>query len=145
MPTTLGQVYALEWRGRPPHMLMEDVPVWYRFLEQEGTRFEKIYYDVLLGGPWLTPEQEKDPLQRMWRYNNAKRADVIAETKDEAWIIEVALDPGLRAVGQLMSYLYLWNEDPKITKTAKAVLVCQRLDPDMGAAIAAQGGLVFVV
>lgn len=145
MPTTIAQPYGLEWRGRPPHMLMEDIPVWYRFLEREAPAFQKLYYDVLLGGPWLTPDEEKDTLKRMWRFNISKRADVVAETKDEVWIIEVALDPGMRSMGQLMTYKTLWLEDPVIDKTPVMVIVCQRLDPDLAASYGNFGARVFIV
>ncbi len=145
MPTTLGQEFRLDWRGRPPHMLDPDVPVWYRFLERHGAPFVALYYDVLLGGPWLTPEQEQDPMQRMWRANTAKRADALAELENELWIIEVSAYPGLRAMGQLAVYNALWKEDPKINKPVRLVLVAERIDNDLGAAIAAAGMLVYLV
>lgn len=126
-------------------MLWPDVPVWYRFLEKWGHLFQALYYDVLLGGPHLTPEQEKDPLQRMWRANTAKRADAIAELEDEVWIIEVSLRPGLRALGQLMTYLALWCEDPKIMKPEIPVLVCEQVDTDLIAAAAKYGVRVYVM
>ena len=115
-------------------MLQEDVPVWYRFLEKWGAIFTSLYYDVLLGGIWLTPEQRKDSLWVGWRANTAKRADAIAETPDSVWIIEVASHPGLRALGQLLTYESLWLEDPKIEKPAVMVLVCETVDTDLFAA-----------
>lgn len=145
MPTTLGPKYSIEWRGRPPHMLQEDIPVWYRFLEREGPAFAALYYDVLLGGPWLSPEEERDPLKKGWRANLAKRADAVAELSDELWIIEVALDPGLRSAGQLITYLALWNEDPKSPKAPRMILVSERLDPDLGAALGPLGVIIHIV
>lgn len=126
-------------------MLQEDIPVWYRFLEREASAFLALYYDVLLGGPWLSPEEEKDPLKKGWRANIAKRADALVELKDEVWIIEVALDPGLRAAGQLITYLQLWNEDPKIPKDPRMVLVSHRLDPDLASALANLGVMILLV
>ena len=145
MPTNLGRKFSIEWEGKPPHMLAPDIPVWYRFLKEYKRYFTNLYYDCLLGGPFLTPEQEKDPMQRMWRYNTSKRADVIAETKTEIWLIEVADYPGLRAVGQLMVYKTLWLEDPKIDKPITMVLVSERLDPDLAAACAVAGIQIYVI
>lgn len=139
MPTFLGRPYAIDWRGSPPQMLQSDVPVWYRFLEKWGVLFEKLYYDVLLGGPVLTPAQEKDVYWRMWRKNVSKRADAVAELKDSVWIIEVAKTPGLRAVGQLQVYRALWIEDPKIDKPEETILVYQDLDTDLIAAASMYG------
>lgn len=144
MPTILGAKYTTTWRGSPPHMLDSDVPVWYRFLEKWGDLFLALYYDVLLGGPVLTPAQEKDAMWRMWRANTAKRADAIAELTDEVWIIEVAKRPGLRAIGQLMAYLALWQEDPLISKIEIPVLVCEEVDTDLIASAARYGIRTYV-
>lgn len=125
-------------------MLDSDVPVWYRFLEKWGRYFDTLWYDVLLGGPTLTPEQENDTYWQMWRQNVSKRADALAELDDELWIIEVATRPGLRAVGQLLVYQSLWIEDPKIIKPEILVLVCQEVDTDLIASATRLGIRVYV-
>jgi len=145
MPTTLKRPYAIQWRGDPPHMLPPDIPVWWRFLEKWGHEIITLYYDCLLGGPFLTPEQELDPVWKSWKYTTSKRPDAIAETKNEVWIIEVSANPGLRAVGQCISYQSLWLEDPAITKIERPVLIVETLDTDLGAVCGRLGVLVFVV
>lgn len=145
MPTDLGRPYEIDWRGKPPHMLPVDVPVWFRFLDAYGSQIQSLYYDCLLGGPFLTPEQEQDPFQRMWRFNTSKRADAIAEVQTEVWIIEVASYPGLRAVGQLQVYQTLWIENPKIIKPERLMLVTERIDADLGAACGKFGIQVYLV
>jgi hypothetical protein len=145
MPTSLGKKFSIDWRGTPPHMLMPDVPVWYRFLSKYGEYFKALYYDCLLGGPFLTIEQEADPFQVMWRFNTSKRADVIVETETETWIIEVADYPGLRAAGQLIVYQALWLEDPKIAKPERLVLVSERIDTDLGFACAKAGVQIYLI
>jgi len=145
IPTELGKAYTREWRGKPPHMLDVDVPIWWRFLEKWGFQLMKIYYDCLLGGPIYTAEQMKDPMLRMWRKNLAKRADAIAELEDQVWIIEVAQSPGLRALGQLQTYRALWVRDPKIAKPEKPILVCDILDPDLAQAVSMYGISIFAV
>jgi len=125
---------------RPP-----DVPVWYRFLETWGHEVKKLWYDCLLGGPFLTPVEEQDPIKKSWRYVNSKRPDAIIETEKEVWIVEVSAFPGLRALGQVMAYISLWSEDPKILKPEKGVLIVETLDTDLGAACGRLGVRVFVV
>jgi len=144
VPTTLGRSYDVTWRGAPPHMLEPDIPVWYRFLEKWGFQFTALYYDVFLGGPHMTPAREADPYWRMWRANTSKRADAIAELPGEVWIIEVSRRPGLRAIGQLLTYLALWTEDPKIMKIEVPVLVCEELDTDLIASAAKYGISTYV-
>jgi hypothetical protein len=144
MPTTMGRPYDIYWRGAPPHMLRPDIPVWYKFLDKWGPHFKTLYYDVLLGGPTLSPDQDKDPYWRMWRANTSKRADAIAELENEVWIIEVSERPGLRAVGQLLVYVNLWLEDPKINKLEIPVLVCHYVDTDLIASAAKYGIRTYV-
>ena len=126
-------------------MLPPDIPVWWRFLEKWGHEIETLYYDCLLGGPFLSEEEKKDPLKKSWQHVMSKRPDAIAETRDEVWIIEVSANPGLRAMGQCLAYLSLWCEDPKINKVERAVLVVETLDTDLGAACARMGVLIYVV
>jgi hypothetical protein len=126
-------------------MLNPDIPVWYRFLDVYGKYFSRLFYDCLLGGPFMTEEQLKDPFNRMWRKNTAKRADAIAELDTEVWIIEVASSPGLRAIGQLQVYQTLWMEDTPIRKPERMVLVAERVDADLGAAAGRFGVQVYIV
>lgn len=145
MPTELGPPYPKDWRGDPPHMLKRDVPVWYRFLEKFGDPFITLYYDVLLGGPFLTPEEMKDPLKRDWRILISKRADVIAELLDEVWVIEVVHVAGMRSLGQAHTYHALWLRDPKIDKPARKVLIAETIDEDLLDAAGVQRISVFIV
>jgi len=145
MPTDLGRPYDITWRGDPPHMLKPDIPVWYRFLATYGPFFLNLYYDCLVGGPAYTPGQLKDPILRMWRHNLAKRLDALADLEHEVWIIEVAADPGLRSLGQLLTYQTLWVRDPKVLKPEKLVLVCDTIEPDLLDAAGQRSMQVFVV
>jgi len=131
MPTELGDTYSIEWRGRPKQMLSQDVPVWHAFLDQYGTKFQHFYYNVCVGGAnWR--ESKEDPVHAlMWYHMTCKRIDALGVKPEEIWIIEVATVPGLRAVGQLMTYFHLWNLEPLIDLPIKNVLVCERLDDDL--------------
>lgn len=131
MPTELGRKYSTRWRGKPPHMLSPDIPVWYRFLSKYGAYFNALYYDCLLGGPILTEQDKTDPMKRMERALICKRADAIAELDDDVWIIEVSASPGMRALGQLVTYKTLWLEDVKIKKPVRMILVAEQIDPDV--------------
>lgn len=142
MPTELGEPFSPLWRGTYPHMLKEDSPVWERFLTQNPTLFERLYYDIKVGGVFPGEEFGSEKMRKMFYDNTAKRMDVLGELKDEVWIIEVASRPGLRAVGQLQTYLALWFQDPKIHKTVKPVLVCVAIDSDLEAALGFYGVLV---
>lgn len=145
MPTTLGPKYATDWRGKPPHMLAPDIPVWYRFLKERTGDIVSLYYDCLLGGPVLTAAELQDPMKRMWRALTCKRADAIAETKTETWLIEVSDTPGMRALGQLLTYQTLWREDPLISKPARMILVANQIDPDLAPVYPVYGVSLYLV
>ena len=123
-------------------MLAADWPVWALFLDRNPNLFERIYYDVRIGGVTPGPEIGDEKMRLMFWQNTAKRIDALGELKDEIWIIEVADRPGLRASGQLRVYWNLWFEDPKIHKPARAVLVCRSVDEDLRRALEYDGVLL---
>jgi hypothetical protein len=131
MPTELGEPFEITWRGDPQQMLPADVPLWHRFLDRYASNFERFFYNVRVGGPDVSTIEGDEVLKRMWYLNTAKRIDAIGEKENELWIIEVASSPYLRAVGQMLTYRFLWNLDPKINKPVKDVLLCYYLDSDL--------------
>ena len=131
MPTELGEPFEITWRGDPQQMLPADVPLWHRFLDRYASNFERFFYNVRVGGPDVSTIEGDEVLKRMWYLNTAKRIDAIGEKENEIWIIEVASSPYLRAVGQMLTYHFLWNLDPKINKPVKDVLLCYYLDSDL--------------
>lgn len=131
MPTDLGEPFPITWRGDPQQMLPPDVPLWHLFLDHHAWEFERFFYNVRVGGPDISLIEGDLAIAKMWYAATAKRIDVIAEKKNELWIIEVASAPYIRAVGQCVSYPFLWNQDPKIDKPAKMVLLCYHLDADL--------------
>lgn len=131
MPTELGTPYEVTWRGDPGQMLPADVPLWHKFLDRYASYFERFYYNVRVGGPEMKDIAVSEALKKMWYASTAKRIDAIGEMKRGLWIIEVASSPYLRAVGQCLSYKFLWEEDPKIEKPSKMVLLCPYLDSDL--------------
>jgi len=139
MPTDLGPPYSPTWRGKYPHMLKEDIPIWDRFLSQNASLFQRLYYDVRLGGVLQVPLEKADTMQRMYYNVTAKRIDALAELEKEIWIIEVSSKPGLRAIGQLQTYMALWWEDPKITKPAVGMLIARAIDSDLERALTFYG------
>jgi len=131
MPTELGEPFEITWRGDPQQMLPADVPLWHRFLDRYASNFKRFFYNVRVGGPDVSKIEGDEVLKRMWYLNTAKRIDAIGEKENELWIIEVASSPYLRAVGQMLTYHFLWDLDPKINKPVKDVLLCYYLDSDL--------------
>jgi len=145
MPTTLGESYAIDWRGDPPQMLPADVPLWHRFLDHFATWFDRFYYNVRVGGPDISQVKADPALAFCWYASTAKRIDAIGERANEIWIIEVASSPYLRAVGQMVSYQFLWDLDPKIKKPVKNVIICPFLDSDLRKVLKHYGVFIFSI
>ena len=131
MPTELGRSYSPTWRGKYPHMLQPDFPVWERFLDKYAERIVNLYYDVRVGEGGTDALGYDAKMAHMYRAVTAKRLDALIEFEDVVWLVEVSSGPGLRAVGQLAAYLALYVKDPKIDKPSVPVLICDRLDPDL--------------
>jgi hypothetical protein len=145
MPTTLGKPFDVEWRGKPPHLLEIDTPVWYRFLKNHRPETINLHYDVYLGMHDMAREQLKDSMQRMWYYANAKRVDAVIETPTEIWLIEVSNILAIRAIGQALSYSVLYSQDPVIKKIERPVLVGEYMDLDLLGVAGKYGITVFLV
>ena len=131
MPTELGEPFEITWRGDPQQMLIKDIPLWHAYLEKHAHQFLRFYYNVRVGGPDVSKIKASAPLAYQWYASTAKRIDAIGEREKEIWIIEVASNPYIRAVGQCVSYPFLWNLDPKINKPAKMILLCYFIDSDL--------------
>lgn len=131
MPTELGEPFPITWRGTPEQMLPADVPLWHAYLERAAWKYKRFYYNVKVGGADVSKIKADEGMKKMFYQATAKRIDVLAEREDSLEIIEVASSPYLRAVGQCLTYQFLWNLDPKINKPSKMVLLCWYLDFDL--------------
>jgi hypothetical protein len=131
MPTELGEPFDITWRGTPEQMLPADVPLWHAYLDRAASQYKKFYYNVKVGGADVSKVQADDKMKKMFYQATAKRIDVLAEKESSLEIIEVASSPYLRAVGQCLTYSFLWSQDPKISKPANTVLLCWYLDYDL--------------
>ena len=145
MPTELGPRYEVFDPINPPQMLPEDHPIWHKFRQIFGEIFTGFYYSVKVGGQDIQDPGIPENIRKSWYYSTAKRIDVVGETKDEVWIIEVAANPGLRAVGQIVTYASLWALDPKINKKAVSAIVVDTMEQDLRFACMVQGVRVMEI
>lgn len=145
MSTDLGRSYTMEFAGQPPHMSREDTIIWDRYKPQLQPPPSLLYFDVGLGVGKPGDPALGENLNRAWTRLTQKRADVIAEFPNSVAIIELRDTAQSNAVGRLMMYAQLWNEDPPIKKQLQLQLVTNYADQDVARLCAANGILYKIV
>lgn len=124
------KLYVQEKLPKYPHLLPADVDLWERFMEAHPGFFERVEYDVHVGGaidvrPWWSAED-----RRSFSHLAAKRIDVVGHTPGRIWIIEVKPEAGVSAIGQLISYRLLYEKRFGATAPLVLCLVTDFLTPD---------------
>jgi len=113
------------------HLLGADVPIWERFLEKFADDFTSFEYDVHVGNGITAPEDWPEEYRRMTKILSQKRIDVVAHKETELWIIEIKKEAGLGALGQVLGYILLHQQDFVTTKKLVGTIVTNFLQPDM--------------
>ena len=131
--------------ARYPHMKEHEGLVWERFLAHVPWEVVRMAYDVRLGEGARVAEGVPDWVRRMAWALSTKRVDVLVETPREFIIVEVKSRAGLSAVGQLLGYLVLFQQQYRPEKRVRLAIVCEQVAPDMGAVVNEYGIEVHVV
>lgn len=118
-------------RARYPHMKEDEAQTWDRFLSRIPWAVVNIAYDVRLGEGARVDEGVPEWVKRMAWALSTKRVDAIVETPMEYVLVEVKERGGLAAVGQLLGYLVLFNQQYRPQKRVRLALVCAEIAPDM--------------
>ena len=126
---------ATEWiRTRYPHMLEDEARIWTKFLRTTDLEFENITYDVHLGSGVLPLPGDPEYMKRLLSAVTKKRVDAVGETADTIWIFEVKPRISMSALGQLVTYFELYQEEARPVKPALLAAVGEREAPDIRAA-----------
>lgn len=119
----LKQAVRPDWGGFPPHMSAGDQALWVNFRDIYARDFKFFYYDVLVGIPSLEMTQVEPELQGMVNQITRMRVDAVGEKENEWWIIEFRPNASLGAIGSVLGYKTLWEEDPPDERPVKPVIV----------------------
>lgn len=131
MPTELGPRFSATTTTSPPGMSAEDNFLWSLYQPTIIDTAEAVYFNVRLGEGQPTPEGTTPEMARMWYLNTAKRADALIEYKDRIEIVEFRDQANANAIGRLLQYALLYQQDPVIMKPLQLVLVTNRYDSDV--------------
>lgn len=140
------EVQRLELAKRKyPHMMMQEVITWKRFLKRYGNNFAKYRYDVHVGKGVGRIPGFNETLQDMAVRITQKRIDVVAARGAETYIIEIKDRASMAAIGQLITYRELYEQRYGRGRITGLIIVAETVDPDIKGVIERFKIKLFVV
>jgi len=137
--------WARASRSPFPHMSPYDSAVWSAFLRVTPRTLSLVTYDVALGGRSARHVTNSDGLKAMWVTLIKKRVDVVCRVGGEVWTVEVKPTANMAALGQVLTYAFLWNSEGRSKQNARPVIICSRVDEDVEAVLRFYDVLLVVV
>lgn len=121
-----------QWiRAHYPHMLADEARIWTKFLNTTSLVFERITYDLHLGAGVLPSPGDPDYMRRLLSAVTKKRVDALGETIDNIYIFEVKPRISMSALGQLVTYFELYEQEFHPVKPVTLVAIGEREAPDI--------------
>ncbi len=152
---------------RYPHMGPMEAQIWHKFLATTDLKIININYDVRVGTGAVPKDIMDEYQRRLELYNKGLatldyvkeyesiiksitaltqlRIDVVAETPDEIFIIEVKPRAGRSALGQLESYHFWYLKQFSPTKPVRLAVVCIDVDRNVEPIFIQRGIRIFKV
>ncbi|MBA7569803.1 hypothetical protein ES708_11544 [subsurface metagenome] len=121
-------------RSRYPHMRVDEARIWTKYLEQTGLEFTRVIYDLHLGAGVLPLPADPDYMRRLLSAVTKKRVDAVGETDTDIWIFEVKPRISMSALGQLVTYFELYQQEHRPVKPVLLAAIGEREAPDIRSA-----------
>ena len=126
---------AATWiRSSYLHMRSDEARIWTKFLDTTDLVFEKITYDLHLGAGVLPLPTDPDYMRHLLSAVTKKRVDAVGETREDIWIFEVKPRISMSALGQLVTYFELYQEEYRPLKPLMLAAIGEREAPDIRSA-----------
>lgn len=130
---------------RYPHMFGAESAIWNAWLKKFEYKYDRYLYDVHVGKLW--PEHTK--LERRWRTGAEavyrKRIDVVGFRADEICIFEVKPHAGMGALGQIIGYVSLYDQEFNPRERISGAIVAELIDPNIRQLLEDHGIEYYVV
>ena len=120
-----------DWEGYPEQMSHNDFIIWSRFIDIYSQDFKQFYYNVCVGEPTMWAEGLEEDMARMVEHVSRRRIDVVGEKKEEWWLMEIRMNAGPGAIGSVLTYKTLWEENPPDKRLVTPVIVTDYTDPNL--------------
>lgn len=137
MPVIPPTWEAFEHGHHYKHMARHDIRIWERFLDRYAGYFTAVAYDVAFGGSETLDPNASEAERRMWRFNTAKRVDAICKNDDVMWLCEVRPGSGLSALGAVLGYTWLAEQEKFSELPIVMTVVTDHTDADTRAIVEA--------
>lgn len=121
-------------RTHYPHMRSDEARIWTQFLTKTELNFVTILYDLHLGTGVLPFPTDPDYMRRLLSAVTKKRVDAVGETETDIWIFEVKPRISMSALGQLVTYFELYQQEYRPVKPVMLAAIGEREAPDIRAA-----------
>lgn len=131
MKPDLGNPYPPDWPGYPIQMSSQDHIIWIRFRELYALSFNTFYFSVLVGDPILWSEGLDEGMRRVVDHASRRRIDVVGEKDNTWWLMEFRMNTGPGAIGSILTYKTLWEDDPPDQRPVIPVIVTDILDKNL--------------
>lgn len=114
-----------------PHMMSEDIAVWTRFLKAGTVKITKVWYDVRVGSTVFSGPDMDEMTMRIAAGLTRKRIDAVIEVEGNTWVVEVKPYANMYSVGQILTYVRLFEQEYSYLGRLSAVLLCDDYDVDL--------------
>lgn len=128
-----------------PHMSPADTKVWVAFLATRFVEFTSVSYDVAVGGAGVHQIDEGAEFRPMWETLLKKRIDAVLFRAASIYTAEVKPTANMSALGQALSYAWLYASERSPSVPVLPMVVCARVDADLEPVFLKYGVLVVVV
>ena len=114
-----------------PHMSVADTEIWNRFIEKYPKEYQYCQYDYHIGDApafnTLMDDDEDLNQDKLYRL----RIDVIGFKTGYNDLIEIKPMAGVSTIGQIQSYKALFERDGHATDKTQAIIITDRIKPNM--------------
>lgn len=116
---------------RLTHLSDFETFLWTKFLEDFGGEYFNFRYDVHLDKPVSFPKALTGNHLTNAQMLAALRIDVVCETKNALFIVELRQDANKSAIGNLIVYRFLYKLQFNPEKEVHMILVTNKYDPQI--------------
>ena len=118
-----------------PQLSPREVVILKAWLKDHEREYDAFDYNVHVGAGLDPGPTYTDAERAQVKYNSQKRIDAVARKGNQATIIEVKDRAGTTALGELLTYVYLYRREHREQPLPLLLLVSNVLQPDMADAL----------